>query len=54
MLKHYNFSIDHIKNSIQTTDNYVDKYLGFKMIKNLMATLKEIYEDDSDDLTLTQ
>ena len=56
MLMQFNNSIDQVKNSILTTDNYVDKYLGFKMIKNLMETLKEIYEEspDPDDLSLVQ
>lgn len=52
MLKHFNNQIDQVKNSILTTDNYVDKYLGFKMIKNLMSTLREIYQEEqvSDEL----
>ena len=46
MLQKFNTRVDELRNSILTTDNYVDKYLGFKMTKMTIQTLREIFKEE--------
>ena len=48
MLQKFNRRVDELRNSILTTDNYVDKYLGFKMTNMTIQTLREIFRDDGE------
>lgn len=48
MLQKFNVRVDELRNSIITTDNYVDKYLGFKMTKMTIQTLREIFKEEGE------
>lgn len=46
MLQQFNYRVDELRNSIITTDNYIDKYLGFQLNKSLIQILREIYKEE--------
>lgn len=45
-LKKADNSIDDLRNSLLTTDNYIDKYLAFKLQKSIGSTLKDVFHVD--------